>query len=91
MMSVKMWHVNLIMAVLMVVLVLSAVDANAEGDKNRRASPILPPGENTCIYTVPEGIDLEGCTMVESPDHSQVVFFCDGLEGDITVICDGED
>ena len=79
--------INIANTVLAVFVVSGIALARADGDRNRNASPILPPGENACVYTVPEGIDLEDCTRVESPDHSQVVFFCDGLEGDITVIC----
>ena len=68
-------------------LLIGLVSAvHADGDKNRKASPILPTGENDCIYTVPEGIDVSNCTRIDSPDHSQVIYFCDGL-GSITVIC----
>ena len=80
----KLWIVNIIFFMLFIAAVSSA---KADGDRNRMASPILPPGENTCVYTIPDGIDLDDCIRVESPDHSQVVFFCDGLDGDVTVIC----
>ena len=73
------------------IIAAGVLQARADGDRNRNASPILPPGENECVYTIPQGIDLDDCALVESPDHSQVVFFCDGLEGSVTVICDNDD
>lgn len=62
----------------------------AGGDKNREASPILPPGDVDCIYIVPPGIDLDTCTLLVSSDQSQQAFICSALvpsEGDIIVIC----
>ena len=79
--------INITNIVLAAIVMAGVVSARADGDRNRNASPILPPGENECVYTIPEGIDLDDCARVESPDHSQVVFFCDGLEGSVTVIC----
>ena len=83
--------INITNIVLAAIVMAGVVSARADGDRNRNASPILPPGENECVYTIPEGIDLDDCTRIESPDHSQVVFFCDGLEGSVTVICDNDD
>ena len=83
--------INVTNIVLAAIVMVGVVSARADGDRNRNASPILPPGENECVYTIPEGIDLDDCTRIESPDHSQVVFFCDGLEGSVTVICDNDD
>jgi hypothetical protein len=74
----------------MAVIIASAI-AQADGDKRREGSPILPPGDNTCYYTLPDGIDLDTCDAVTSPDHSQVLFFCDGLVGDVIVICGDSD
>ena len=69
-----------------------SLSAQADGDRNREASPILPEGDNDCFYTVPSGINLTSCTLLTSPDHSQVVYFCEGLipsDGDgIYVFCD---
>ena len=83
--------INITNIILAAIIMVGVVSARADGDRNRNASPILPPGENECVYTIPEGIDLDDCTRIESPDHSQVVFFCDGLEGSVTVICDNDD
>ena len=71
MMSIKMWHVNFIMAVVMAVLVLSAVDANAEGDKTREGNIVFCDDGEPCGIVVP--ID---CTKEFSPQSGAAVYFC---------------
>ena len=70
-MSVKMWHVNFIMAVVMAILVLSAVDANAEGDKIRDGNIVFGDDGEPIGIVVP--VD---CTKTYSPQSGAAVYFC---------------
>ena len=66
-----MLRVNFIMTVVMAVLMLSAVNANAEGDKDRTGNIVFCDDGEPCGIVVP--VD---CEKEFSPQSGAAVYFC---------------
>ena len=64
-------RVNFIMEVVMAVLMLSAVNANAEGDKDRTGNIVFCDDGEPCGIVVP--VD---CEKKFSPQSGAAVYFC---------------
>lgn len=63
-----------------------AVPVLAGGGKMREANQVLTP--DTCVISVPEGLEDEDCEEVQAPGQSGIVMFvCDGVD-DIVFVCD---
>ena len=70
-----------------VVVFLACSTAFAGGDKNRKASPVISPGDEACIYEPPVGIETkdEDCELQEGTSTSGYeVFLC---TEELVVLC----
>lgn len=88
-------HLKAVLAVCAMVIAGTAIAAGGQNQEtHREASPILSPGEDPCVYTLPEGINLEDCQESEAAEFSgQTVYFCSALESDdgFVIICEDDD
>ena len=77
--------------ILMIVL-CGAMSAYASGDKNRKASPILAPGDAPCVYMVPPGIELtEDCTELSVDQQGNSIYTCPASDTLIFCVPDSDD